>query len=364
MVVRTVKKVGFVYKARTVDQVKERANRKSGTFDSIFKPGVDPYKPQVGDNCYRPLPPTWDEAEHYGYTIFVHNGIGQDNSTYLCPRKMLGKACPICEAAKEAKDAGEAEEEKALRPQERIVSYVLDRDGTDPETPMPYSQSWTQDRDVAALCVNNRTGEILMIDHPDHGYDVTFKKIGTGLKTKYTAWAIDRSPSPIHEKQKVQDEILEFIAENPIPTILNFFDYDYLKGVLTGSVAAKDEEADPEADPEGEGSPFVDAGGGPLPGERNKRGGIDPVRPSSRRAAVIEDDPDASEEVDDETPSRPHGRPAAAPHDDDVVEPRSAPVSRRAAPVDPEPPVSRPTSRRTLPPDEEDELPSRPRPRR
>lgn len=252
MALKAVKKSGFVYKPRTTDQVKNRANRKVGNFDSIFKQGYDTYTPHQGDNLIRYLPPTWDDSEHYGYTIFVHNNIGSDNSTYLCPRKMLNKPCPICEASKEAKDAGENDEAKALGTSERIVSWIVDRDADDPEKPHIYNQSWTQDRDVTALCINERTGEILMIDHPDKGYDVSFKRTGTGLKTKYYGWQIDRSDSPINESEKVQDGILEYVRDNPIPDVLNFYDYDYLKGVLTGAVSKKEQgedEGDEEAPP-------------------------------------------------------------------------------------------------------------------
>jgi hypothetical protein len=273
------------------------------------------------------LPPTWDDADHYGYTIFVHNGIGQDNSTYLCPRKMLGKACPTCEAAKEAKDAGEADEEKALRVQERILSYVLDREGDDPEKPLPYSQSWTQDRDVSALCVNNRTGAILYIDNPDSGYDVSFKKIGTGLKTKYSAWAIDRTPSPIHEDQKIQDEILAHITENPIPSILNFFDYDYLKKVLSGSVEVEDKEADVDDDGVDE-APFDVPAGRPRPTEGRQHVA------SRRHDPVVEDLPART-------------------------------VPRRVAPaVDPEPAQRRASARRPIVDEDEEPPPRRLVPRR
>lgn len=76
---------GFQYKPRTADQVKGRATRKSSRYDSIFKQGFDSYRPKQGDNLIRYLPPTWDDADHYGYTAFVHRGIGPDNATYLCP---------------------------------------------------------------------------------------------------------------------------------------------------------------------------------------------------------------------------------------------------------------------------------------
>lgn len=240
------KKSGFVYKPRTADQVKGRAQRKTGLYDSIFKQGFDTYRPKQGDNLIRYLPPTWDDSDHYGYTAFVHRNIGPDNATYLCPRKMLNKPCPICEAQKEAKDAGEAEEATALNTVERIISWVIDRDADDPEKPMIYETSWTQDRDIVSLCVNERSGEILMIDHPDKGFDITIKRTGTGMRTKYYGYAVARDDSPIHDSEKAQDEILDYVKENPIPDTLNFYDYDYLKGVLSGKVAAKDEDLDEE----------------------------------------------------------------------------------------------------------------------
>src|SRR6202012_5512454 len=104
MALKSKSRSSFQYKPRTVDQIKGRANRKTSMFDSIFKPGFDSYRPKTGDNLFRYLPPTWDDSDHYGYTVHVHRNVGANNSTYLCLRKMLNKPCPVCEAAKEAKD--------------------------------------------------------------------------------------------------------------------------------------------------------------------------------------------------------------------------------------------------------------------
>jgi hypothetical protein len=214
---------------------------------------------------------------------------------------MLNKPCPICEASKEAKDAGEADEAKALSPSERVISWVIDRDGDDPEKPLLYDQSWTQDRDVTSLCVDERKGGTLLIDHPDNGFDVTFRRQGTGLKTKYYGWAIAREESPIHESQRVQDEILEYITENPVPDTLNFFDYNFLKGVLSGTVEAKDDVLDQEES--------VD-----YAVERNVQRRLQPegrVAVSPRRSAVraeAEEDPPFEVEETTEVVARPAGR--------------------------------------------------------
>lgn len=322
----TSKKSGFVYKPRTVEQVKGRASRKSGLYDSIFKQGFDTYRPKQGDNLIRYLPPTWDDSDHYGYTAFVHRNIGPDNATYLCPRKMLNKPCPICEAQKEAKDAGEGEEATALTTSERIISWVVDRDADDPEKPLIYDTSWTQDRDIVSLCVNERTGEILMIDHPDKGYDVTIKRTGTGLRTKYFGYAISRDDCPINDSEKVQDEILEYVKDNPIPDVLNFYDYDYLAGVLSGKVAAKDEVLDKDVDEEE----------------------VAPARRGPRRDQEL----DPESEIEEER--HPRGRGTAKVQEEDEAPPRRASARRQVEEVDDEaPPPRRTVARRPEPADDD-----------
>lgn len=326
----TSKKSGFVYKPRTVEQVKGRASRKSGLYDSIFKQGFDTYRPKQGDNLIRYLPPTWDDSDHYGYTAFVHRNIGPDNATYLCPRKMLNKPCPICEAQKEAKDAGEGEEATALTTSERIISWVVDRDADDPEKPLIYDTSWTQDRDIVSLCVNERTGEILMIDHPDKGYDVTIKRTGTGLRTKYFGYAISRDDCPINDSEKVQEEILDYVKDNPIPDVLNFYDYDYLAGVLSGKVAAKDEVLDKDVDEE-------DA---------------PPPRPKLNKIRSAEFRHGEDDEAPFEEPTTRRG-PRRDQELDEEPAPRRTATRRQVEEVDDEPPPSRRSTRRSEPEDVE-----------
>jgi hypothetical protein len=233
---------GFVYHPRSAEAIKARAERTGGRFDSPFKDNTDTFRPKVGDNLIRILPPTWEPHDHYGFQIWVHRRIGPDSSTYLCPREMLNKKCPVCEAEKESRDAGETDEAKALAPAEQFVCWIVDRDDDNPIAKI-YPLSWTQDRDLAALCHNPRKGQVLLIDHPDKGYDIIIKRHGQGLNTKYQ-FAVDREKTPISDDGKVQQEILDFITENPVPTMLKYYSYEYLENVLSGGA----EEADPELD--------------------------------------------------------------------------------------------------------------------
>src|ERR1700693_6132381 len=92
------KRSGFSYTPRDPDKVKERAEQTGSRFDSPFIDRFDTFRPKVGDNLIRILPPTWDDHDHYGFDIWVHSYIGPDNGTYLCLNKMQNKPCPICKA--------------------------------------------------------------------------------------------------------------------------------------------------------------------------------------------------------------------------------------------------------------------------
>ncbi len=239
--VRT-KKSGFVYRKRSVADVKERAERKGGgLFDSIVKPGFDMWRPKEGSNLIRFLPPTWDDHKHYGYSIWVHTRIGANTSNYLCPQKMLNKRCPVCEAANEARKQGDEDEAKEMSPKEQIAYYILDRDNDNPH-PQVYVVGWMQDREIVNQCYSDRTGKALFIDHPTDGYDVTVKRTGKMLQTRYS-FVIEREQTSIFDNEDDQEEVLSFISENPIPSVLKYYSPEYLAKVIEGT-SEKDEDED------------------------------------------------------------------------------------------------------------------------
>jgi hypothetical protein len=226
--------------------VKRQANRKFSRFDSIFKSAYDGYRPKEGENIIRILPATWDGHEDYAYTIFLHRYVGQDTSNYLCLRKMLNKRCPICVEAERSRKAGEEEEARALSSVEGKVSWILNRDERKPK-PQPYQIPVTLYKDVNALCLDDRTGTELFIDHPDEGYDLRIRRTGAQLNTRYLP-TVERDPSPISDSPKEQDKLLDFVKEHPIPDILEFKSAEYLEKVMSGTGEDKDEDLDEDED--------------------------------------------------------------------------------------------------------------------
>ncbi len=234
----------FIYRARDEKKWRARAEQTGGMYDTPYKNGFDTWRPKGGDNTIRILPPTWDDFEHFGYDMWVHSYVGANNGTYLCPSKMKGKPCPICDFAKEAEDAGEEEETRRLRVQHRVLCWIIDRNEDKP-IPRLFSMSWSQDRDIANLCQNTRTGKVLEIDHDEVGFDLTIKRSGEGLKTRYVM-IVDRDPTRIDDNPKTMDRILEHIQENPLPSVLAYKDAEYLRKVCEGTAEEKDKDLDEE----------------------------------------------------------------------------------------------------------------------
>lgn len=335
------RKGGFVYQKRTPEQVKARAEQTGGRFDSYLQQGIDMYRPKDGENTIRYLPPTWSPAEHYGYDVWVHGFIGTDGSSYLCLDKMKKEHCPICAAAKEAKDAGDDEEAKALTPNKRVIAWVLDRDeniGKDGPKPQVYSQSWSFDRDIAALCDTKKGA--LYIDNDEEGYDVTFRKKGKALNTRYFGMQIDRDASPICEDQADQDAVIAYIEENPLPDVLKFFSAEHLQKVIEGTSEPKDEDLDEKDDDKG----------GRRSSRRDRDDEDDKPRGRSRR-----DDKD--EEVDE----RPARRRTRDRDEEPEEEPRGRVHRGRDDARDEEEERPRGRSRSSRDDREEDERPSRSR---
>lgn len=288
----------FQYRERSIDQVRRQAERRTGRFDSPLKKDFDQYFTQDGENQVRILPPTWEEPEHYAYKVWMHRFIGADGSNYLCPRKMLGKPCAICDAERDAKENGEDEEAKALGAKVNWAMWVLDRNADDPERPKVYFISDPADKDIVTRTYNNKRGDSLNVDHPDLGYDLFIRKTGKMLNTRYI-YDFDREQTPMLDDQEKMDEVLDFITDNPIPDTFNFYDNNYLETVVSGSVDHSEDEGDDEGD-EG------DDEGDDRDNDRGSRGG----RGGSRRAPLgrrgdPDDDPaddEGGEPEDDEPP--------------------------------------------------------------
>lgn len=237
----------FVYRGsdRTAEDITRKASEGTRDYDNIFKPGIPVFKPKEGENCIRILPSTWDEPD-WDYTVQSHYSVGPDNVRYLCLEKMKGEPCPVCEAQRTAADKEEAD---GLRAAKGSIVWIIDRDDerTGPQVwSMPFSKVRNE---IYARSTDKKTRAPILVDDPEEGFDIVFNRVGTNVNTDYKGVEIVRDPSPIHEDEKLQNKWLDYIADNPLPSVLHFYDADHIEKVLYGKKSAKTEtEEEPEAE--------------------------------------------------------------------------------------------------------------------
>lgn len=354
---------GFRYQKRSKEDLKERANMKGGAYATLFKSKYKEWTPKDGKNRIRILPCTWKGAKHYGYDIFVNYSIGADNQKFLSLSKHGLGADPLAEARQEAQKAGDKDFAKKLYPNQRILYWIIDRADED-EGPLLWAAPFTFDKSLSNLCIDEDTKDVMFIDDPATGRDVRFYKEGQGLLTKYDAAKMKVLPeSNIHEDEALENEWLDFIAENPLPEVLNFYKYDEIAAAF-GGAAGRDEDDDGEdkqvssrrkpaaADdddappPRARRQPVADPDDDPPPRERGPRRDPDDheieASPRTRQRARPSAEPD--DEVPDEKPQRrAASRQSRDPDDDGVVEEKPARRTRTVAVEDDDPPSTRRT---------------------
>jgi len=112
------------------------------------------------------------------------------------------------------------------------------------EGPKFWAMPWTVDKEICGLAVDKKTGEIYQLDDPSDGYDVEFTVTGKGLQKKYEQVQIARKSSPLHDDDEKANEWLDYVAKNPIPECLVYFDDEYIEKQLSGGVRQDDKKGD------------------------------------------------------------------------------------------------------------------------
>lgn len=271
---------GFDYRPTDPKKLKERAERRGGGFETFLTGGFQMFRAKSGENAIRICPPTWKGHDHFGLEIWVHGFIGFEKASYLCPKKMLGKKCPICEAAAELLSAGEKEDSDEVKAKQKILYWIIDREG-DTSDPQPWAMSGQFDQEVSGRC-NKRNGKVLEVDNPWEGHDITFRRTGQKKMTRYVNVDVDPDRTPLADRQKETQRILDFLNDNPLDKILKYRDYETLKTAIDGK-GGKDADDEDEDEDDKKASRRRDQD---EDGEQDTR--------RSRRSSRDEDDEDTS----------------------------------------------------------------------
>lgn len=338
----------YTGKQRRIESVVRRSRESSGDFDSYIKSEVSMYKPAEGENFVRIMPATWDIDEYgdgWELPVFIHYGVGGDNAVYLCLEKMQNKPCPVCTARAEATDKEEAD---GLKANKRLLCYVIDRDN-EKAGPQVWSMPASLFRDINSRSIDKRSGGLILLDDPDEGYDISFIREGSKLNTKYVGVDVERDPCPLNENEKKQARWLQYIQDNPLPSILQYYEAERIEKVLYGG-SAKREDVESEDEDETPRRSRRAAEAEDSEDEEQPR--------RSRRSREVEEEP----EEEDETPRRSRASRAVPEDEEDDETPRRR---RRVAEEEPEDePEEEDTPRRSRRPAREEEPEEEETPRR
>lgn len=331
-------KQGFVYHRRDAKTLKERADMKPGDYPKIFKPQYKVWKPKDGKNLIRILPATWESARHYGIDIFVNYSIGADNNQFLSLSKHGKGADPIAEARQEAQREGDKALAKKLSPTQRILYWIIDRND-EAEGPVLFPAPFTVDTNIANLCIDEDTKDVIFVDDPAEGCDIRFHREGTGLGTDYPAAKMKiLKPSPLHEDETLENEWLDFINENPLPEVLNFYDYDFIKNTFDGVIGSFEDKTEEKPFARKRAEPDEDEE--PVPPVRRRATPEPepaPVKQTARRRPVQVELPFEADEEDEPAPPPRRARARVEPEPEpEPSELRGRIAARRRSPA-PEP---------------------------
>lgn len=229
---------GFEYKARGRKAYKHRQERSASGFDPVFKDCVF-FKPKDGLNRLRPLPPSWDSAEHWGLDIWWHQNIGPDKQRYLCAEKHGVGKCAVCRERLQMPEQ-DAYEARAIL---RVATWFIDRDDED-AGPKMWAVPHQTDKEFLDLAEDKETKELYQIDHPEKGFDILFKKTGKERNTKYLSIQLSRKSTPLTSSPKRMARWLAYVKKHPLPDMLVFHDAEKISAALNGAGGGGEPEGD------------------------------------------------------------------------------------------------------------------------
>jgi len=290
----------FSYTKRSSEAATKRRSSGGGRFDSTYRDDIKVWKPKEGTNAIRICPPTWEDAEHFGFDVWLHSNVGPDEATYPCLKLLFRKKCPCCEEEIAARRAGDSEYAKKLSPYKRVLLWVIDRDNPG-EGAQLYPGPQTLDREILQQSFCRKTHETLAIDDPYDGYDVEFSRDGKGLNTRYTGVKIDRYSSPLLDDDDDLSNLLDFLVDNPIPDSVIEYSYEYIKAVFDAAPDVSTEEDDDH-------SPTRKK---PLQNQQeNTHEEDEPEERPRRRSAPSNPEPEEEEDEPEDRPRRRRTRPS------------------------------------------------------
>jgi len=332
------------------ESTKKIAETRGGGYDSILKDDVKPLKPHASTNTIRILPPTWENPKHYGLLIWLHYNVGPSDRRYLCLRENATsphRHCPVCDALYDLGSRATQDDRQRLKAKPSYLFYVIDRDN-EKEGVQVWQTSQKNVSEIAIQSINKRNQGVLNIIDIEDGYDVEFTRTGEGRNgTRYHGFMVDRESTPLSNDDRKYNAWLDYIDDNPLTEVLNFYSPEHIEQVLHGRGREDEDDDQPRSRTRrGNGDDRDEA---PQRLRRTRDDNADEdvdIRPRSRQrpaadetsdAEYTEERPRRTRREEDEELTRSVRRPREEPPEDDEPPPRRTRPAREEPEDDPPP---------------------------
>lgn len=162
----------------------------------------------------------------YGRNYWVHRGVGADDDMVVCPAKTFGERCPICEYAKQRRASGEASKEEldALKPKQRQLFNVIDRDSGDNSVKLFDNSYHLFGKQLDKEILDAEDEEVAEFFEPTNGFTLRarFEKKSFNGREFFECDRIDFKDRQKQYKESIIDETY------PLDDMLNHMTYDQL----------------------------------------------------------------------------------------------------------------------------------------
>jgi hypothetical protein len=257
------------------------------------KRGVEFWKPKEGDSLVRILPPWNDEGVWY-LEVPYHYGLGEENKRAICPKRLLGKKCYICEKVKELQNLGNDAKPLAEKIRAKNTFYYNILDLKDLDKGVQIMQSGvTIFKDLLFYDLDEEWGNIT---HKKTGYNIVINREGTtATNTKYKV-SPKKNSSPLTDPSVLENLFdLSEIFTKQVPT------YAELRKLYEN----EDDVEEDEEEAEDYKPPKVAAKAKPIVEEDEDEDEEAPPPPKAKKKPVVEEEED---DDDDDTPPPPRAK--------------------------------------------------------
>lgn len=201
--------------------------------------GIEQYRSVDGDNFFCIIPPKNDD-EFFMRKIWIHYNVGVDNTVYICEKKMYGKPCFECDKATKLMEKDSEDERLGeLKPSLRYLAFVVDMAS---KKAMKKGVQWYDapgmvKDGICSISQHKRTKEIIDVSDPEEDKSVCFTKSGKKLKTRYTAFELEKREYDFQE---------EWLDVPDFDSILKKVDYETVKADSVGFAPDEEKEEKPK----------------------------------------------------------------------------------------------------------------------